>query len=324
MERKKGSLGGEMRMRVNQHCANLSNKTRRNYLKACASFDTWRKEAGLSNRVVRSDPRHAIEQWRDALRERGYADSTIHTYVAGAACGLQIDMTGITPHGTSETKTKSLGLARSSKAALERESNADIVRFQRMVGGRRAALLKLTGNDLVTDESSCVSVRFIKDKGGKTQLQRIRPEHIDEVRAYFERVGPNERLFPYIDKDLDLHGLRAARAREEYQRYAKICETPEGQAEMRRQLWARYKDPTIGCAAYLKAEEKGDKRKMRRMEYLFEQEMKPGKYYLRGANRRVAVTRGLPTAYDRLPLLLVSVFALSHWRSETTVKHYML
>ena len=141
---------------------------------------------------------------------------------------------------------------------------------------------------------------------------------------FFEKVGSNECLFPYIDKDLDLHGLRAVRARYEYQRYMKICATPEGQAEMRRQLWARYKDPTIGCAAYLKAKERGDRKKMRRMEYLFAQEMKPGKYHLRGANRRVAIARGLPTEYDRLVLILVSVFALSHWRSEITVKHYML
>ena len=324
MARKLGSLGGEMRMRVNAHCESKSNKTRRNYLKSCASFDVWRKEAGLSNRVVRTEPRRAVEQWRDYLRKKGYADSTIHTYVAGVACGLKISMTGITPHGTSETKRKSLGRAERSRAALEKESNTDIVRFQRMVGGRRAALTRLTGSDFVIDESGYASVRFIRDKGGKTQLQRLAPEHIDAVRAYFEKVGLHERLFPYIDKDLDIHGLRAARARYEYLRYVKICATPEGQEEMRRQLWARFKDPDIGCAAYLKAKERGDRRTMRRMEFLFSQELAPGKYHLRTANRRVALARGLPTEYDRLALCCVSVFALSHWRSETTVKHYML
>ena len=324
MSAKKGSLGGEMRMRINEHCINKSNKTRRNYLKSCASFDKWRKDAGLSNRVVRSDPRRAVEKWRDALREKGYADSTIHTYVAGVACGLHIDMTGITHHGTSETKTKSLGLSERSKAALLKERNADIVKFQRMVGGRRAALGKLTGSDMVIDESGYEVVKFTNDKGGKTQLQRIAPEHINEVRHYFDRVGPTERLFPYIDKDLDLHGLRAARARSEYLRYEKICATPEGQAQMRHELWARYKDPNVGCAAYLKAKERGDKQKMRRMEYLFSQEMAPGKYHMRGANRRVAISRGLPTALDRLSLICTSVFALSHWRSDVTLKHYIL
>ena len=44
MARKEGSLSGEMRMRVNAHCARKGNKTRRNYKKACAAFDKWRKE----------------------------------------------------------------------------------------------------------------------------------------------------------------------------------------------------------------------------------------------------------------------------------------
>lgn len=43
MARKEGSLGGEMRMGVKEHCTTKSNKT------------------------VRSDPRGALIQWRDAL-----------------------------------------------------------------------------------------------------------------------------------------------------------------------------------------------------------------------------------------------------------------
>ncbi len=324
MARKEGSLGGEMRMRINAHCKSKSNKTRRNYLKACAAFNQWRKEAGLSNKVVRTDPRAAVEKWRDALRDKGYAASTIHTYIAGVACGLQIDMTGITKHGTSADKTKSRGHSERANAAMRNESNGDIVRFQLLVGGRRAALGRLTGNDLVLDESAYLCVRFKRDKGGKTQYQRLDPAKVDEVRAYFDRVGPNELLFPHIDRDLDLHGIRAAHARSEYQRYEKICSTPEGRSEMRRQLWARYKNSAVGCAAYLKAQTLGDAKRMGRLEYLFSQEMASGKYHLRGANRRVAMERGLPTDYDRLALCCVSVFSLSHWRNEVTIKHYML
>ena len=192
-------------MRINEHCKNKSNKTRRNYLKACASFDKWRKSVGLSNSVVRKDRKGAVEKWRDALIAEGYAVSTVHTYIAGIACGLGIDMTGLTPSGTSEDKRKSLGCSERSRTALEKESNADIVRFQRMVGGRRSALMRLRGRDFVTDESNQLVVRFIRDKGAKTQLQRILPEHQDAVRAYFARVEPDEFLFPTISKDMDLH-----------------------------------------------------------------------------------------------------------------------
>ena len=46
MTRKEGSLSGEMRIRVNAHCANKGNKTKRNYKKACEKFDVWRKGEG--------------------------------------------------------------------------------------------------------------------------------------------------------------------------------------------------------------------------------------------------------------------------------------
>lgn len=324
MARKEGSLGGEMRMRVKAHCTTKSNKTKRNYMKACAAFDTWRKGAGLSNKAVRSDPRGALIQWRDALMEEGYAASTIHTYIAGAACGLEVDMTGIARHGTAENKTKSMGRSERHIAAMKKASNADIVRFQRMVGGRRSALMRLRGRDLTLDESTQFCVVFYGDKGGKTQRQRILPEHQEAVRAYFERVAPDELLFPAISKDLDLHYLRALCAKNAYRYYEQICSTPEGRAEMRKQLWKRYTDPEVGCKAYLLAKERGDKKQMERHLYLFSQELADSRYHLRGANRRVAIERGLPTSFDRLSLACVSLLHLSHFRNEVTVKHYML
>ena len=324
MARKEGSLGGEMRIRINEHCKTKSNKTRRNYLKACASFDKWRKSVGLSNNVVRKDRKGAVVKWRDALIAEGYAVSTVHTYIAGIACGLGIDMTGLTHSGTSEDKRKSLGHSERSRTAMERESNADIVRFQRMVGGRRSALGRLRGRDLNLDESNQLCIVFHGDKGAKTQRQRILPEYQDAVRAYFERVAPNQLLFPAISKELDLHYLRAEAAKNAYRFYEKLCSTSEGRAEMRRQLWARYTDPEVGCKAYLLAKERGDTKGMQRHLYLFSQELADGRYYLRGANRRVALKRGLPIFYDRLSLACVSLFHLSHFRNEVTVKHYML
>jgi hypothetical protein len=311
-------------MRVREHCATKSNKTKRNYMKACAAFDTWRKSASLSNKTVRSDPRSALIQWRDALKEEGYAASTIHTYISGAACGLGADMTGIARHGTAENKTKSLGLSERHIAAMQKMSNADIVRFQQMVGGRRSALTRLQGRDLTLDESNQLCIVFHGDKGGKTQRQRILPEHQDAVRAYFASVEPDEFLFPTISKDLDLHYLRAKCAKDAYRYYEQVCSTPEGRTEMRRQLWARYTDPEVGCKAFLMAVAKGEQKCIQRHRYLFSQELADGHYHLRGANRRVAVERGRPTTYDRLALACVSVFHLSHFRNEVTCKHYIL
>ena len=314
-----------MRMRVNDHTKEKSNYTRRNYLKACSSFDAWRKEAGISNKTVRQDPRAAVEKWRDSLQERGYSVATIHTYVAGVCCGLGIEMTKIAKQGTAADKRKSLGLSERSRKARARASNASIVRFQEAVGGRREALQRLTGADFVQDESGAWCVRFIDDKGGKDQLQRIDPADLQLVKSYFDAVKPDELLFPKsFDRDLDLHGIRGEQARREYERYVEICSTPEGREKMRAELWRRFTDPEIGNKSYLLAKERGDKEAMRALRIQFAQEMADGTYHLQQANRQVAIERGLPTAYNRLALCCVSVFTLSHWRNEVTVKNYML
>ena len=322
--RNRGSLGGEMRMRVKEHCKNLSNHTKSNYIHACRSFGDWRKSAGLSNKHVRDNPRDAVVQWAEHLRQAGIAQSTIHTMVVGACCGLGIPSNGIIKHGTAMDKTKSLGRSERAQAALEKKSNQDIVRFQMMVGGRRAALGRLTGNCFVYDESGCPSVLFERDKGGKSHKQIIRPEDVEKEKAYFDAVGPNERLFPKLDKDLDLHGMRAENARRNYQYYAEIASTPQGREQLRQQLWARYTDPVIGCKAWLLAKEQGDKSRMRKLEYRFRKQMEDGAYYLRGANRQAAIERGRPIAYDRLAVLATSVFSLSHWRLDVAAKSYLI
>lgn len=320
-----GAIGGMMHTRVKEHTKRMSTKTRRNYIRACHAFDAWRKEQGFSNKAVAKAPSDYVKQWRDALAEAGYSTSTIHTYIAGACCGLGISMAGIARAGTSADKRKSLGKSVRAEKALERPENAEIVRFQKMVGGRRAALQRLKGGDLVRDESGEWCIQFLRDKGGKDQLQRIAPENLEAVQSYFKDKGPDELLFPKpIDKNLDLHGLRAKHARAEYARYAAICSTPEGRAAMRAQLWRRFKNPQFGCKAWLTAKAKGDRTGMRRAERAFAAEMAEGRYHLQRANRATAKLRGRPTSYDRLALCCVSVFALSHWRNEVTVKHYIL
>lgn len=320
-----GSIGGMMRSRVLEHTKSLSSKTRRNYTRACAAFDAWRKGEQISNKAVSKDPIGAIRQWRDALKQDSYSTATIHTYIAGVCCGLGVSMAGITRSGTSLDKRKSLGHTERAERALNRPQNAKIVAFQKMVGGRRAALQRLRGSDFVQDESGEWCVRFLRDKGGKDQLQRIAPDDVPKVREFFAAVLPDRLLFPErIDRNLDLHGLRAEHARAEYRRYAQICSTPEGRDRMRAQLWARFRNEQYGNKAWLSAKAKGDAAGMRRAERAFAAEMADGRYHLQRANRQMAKERGKPTSYDRLALCCVSVFALSHWRNEVTVKHYII
>lgn len=58
-----------------------------------------------------------------------------------------------------------------------------------------------------------------------------------------------------------------------YQYFEKMARTPAGREQLRHQLWARYTDPEIGCKAWLLAQEKGDKSKLRKLEYRFRKQM---------------------------------------------------
>ena len=321
----RGSLGGEMRMRVKEHCKNLSNHTKSNYIHAVKTFDAWRKTVGLSNKYVRENPRESVMQWVAYLNQSGMAQSTQHTMCAGCCIGLGISSAKICRHGNAMQKTKSLGNSQRAQVAREKESNQDIVRFQMMVGGRRAALGRLTGKDFGLDSSGNACVIFRRDKGGKDHYQVLAEGDVAAVKAYFDRCGPDERLFPQIDHDLDLHGLRAEHSRQMYQYYhSGLCSTPQRREQLRQQLWARYTDPEIGCKAWLIAKERNDKARMRKLEYRFKQQMADGTYYLRGANRQAAIQRGRPVEYDRLALLAVSVFSLSHWRLDVVSKFYII
>lgn len=320
-----GSLHSEMRRTVREHTKNMSNHTRKSYLRACANFDRWRRESGWSNQDVRDNPRAAVEAWRDYMLEEGYSVGTIHTYGAGICTALSISMENLIRSGNASDKRKSLGLSRRSQLAMENPDNADIIRFQHMVGGRRSALQQLRSDDYCIDQNGRFFVIFRRDKGGKKQLQLILPEQAEAVKLFFDSVQPGELLFPEpFSRDLDLHQLRAQRAREVYQYFLKVCSTEEGRAEVREQLWQRYTDPEIGCKAYLMAKRQGDAEAMRALRIRFAAEMKDGEYHLRGANRRVALERGLPTTYDRLSILATSVFSLSHWRTDIAVKSYLL
>lgn len=109
----------------------------------------------------------------------------------------------------------------------------------------------------------------------------------------FIAKGADEKIFPTIDRNLDLHGIRAEHARKEYERYAHICSTQKGRTELRKQLWRRFTDSIIGNKAWLSAKKQGNYQRMKAKEREFIAEMADGVYRLRGNNRKAAIL------YDR-------------------------
>ena len=47
-------------------------------------------------------------------------------------------------------------------------------------------------------------------------------------------------------------------------------------------------------------------------------------YVLRGKNREKAIAQEKPVTYNRLAMMMVSVFHLSHWRLDVTSVNYLV
>ena len=185
------------------------------------------------------------------------------------------------------------------------------IEFQKRIGIRRAELERLTGDDLVIDESGHFCVRVKSGKGGKMQLQRILPQDYEFIRTYFENKNPDERIFSEeeLNNRQSYHTLRAQNARRCYEYYMDLISTEEGRTSLTEEIRLRFAMPDKNG----KIKHKG-----------FKKEFVEGSYKLRGNNKKLAIENNLPTEYDKLALMAVSVFHLSHWRNDVTVASYML
>lgn len=257
-----------------------------------------------------------IADYATHLQKQGYTASTVHTYLAPVAIYHGANLAEVSKP---KRKTSAYTRGRSFNSKTQRTDNdfanvkyAHTVEFQKRVGIRRAELARLKGNDLVEDESGHLCVRVRRGKGGKLQFQRILPEDIAIVKNYFDGKASDEPIFSKADlkNKIPYHYLRAMQAQRAYHYYEEIALTKAGRAKLEKEIqrrWNKYNlNPRTGKSKQL------DPKLLR------------GFYFLRGDNKQFAIQHGLPTKYDKLALLAVSIFHLSHWRNDVSVESYML
>ena len=290
-------------------------QTEKQYRNHAIKFANWCKEQ-YGCRMLEECSAH-IQDYADFLVAQGRTPSTIHTYLAGICriCGIPLaDIQK--PIRVVAENTRSRGTkAVDGRADSSREASPRLYDFAQVVGIRRAEYLHLTPDDLVLDDFGhpCVLVR--KGKGGKRQLQRILPDELPAIKAVFDAPADEQHLFSRdeLKNKIDLHHLRAQRAQKMYRYYLDRIETETG-----------YRAQLISEIRHI-WEQDDEARKSNGYRAKRWSDMKvTGNYVLRGNNRKLAQKHGLPLQYDRLALLAVSVFHLSHWRHDVTVANYLL
>ena len=290
-------------------------QTEKQYRNHAIKFANWCKEQ-YGCRTLGECSAH-IQDYADFLVVQGRSPSTVHAYLAGICriCGVPLaDIQK--PIRVVAENTRSRGMkAVDSRTDSSREASPRLYDFARIVGIRRAEYLHLAPDDLVTDDFGNWCIRVKKGKGGKRQLQRILPEELPAIKAVFGNPATPEHLFSKneMNNKIDLHHLRALRAQKMYRYYLDRIENETG-----------YRAQLISEIRHV-WEQDDEARKSNGCRTKRWSDMKvTGNYVLRGNNRKLAQKHGLPLQYDRLALLAVSIFHLSHWRHDVTVANYLL
>ena len=327
MGRTSESLQHALIMRVLPKIQNK--KTGTAYKKHIKSFSKWAREHGY--RRPDQITKDVIQEYEQHLEgsPKGYSPATIHAYLSPVCSAANVNMEEIRkPKRTAGSivrgrRQNADGQEVSRNRQGDRQANNPkyerLVSLQRVLGIRRAELSRLNGSDLV-ERGSSLYVRVRRGKGGKEQLQYVLPQDKQIVREIFTGIGPDQKIFSReeMNNTINLHGMRAAHGRDCYQHYLHLVTTKQGAADNLRQT-------------LLKRWEKGherlratDQKSWERQRTRFIADCDDRPYRLRGENLSKAQALGLPEEYNRLALMCVSVFHLSHWRLDVTVTNYII
>lgn len=292
-------------------------RTKQSYMESVTHFATWAKAVG--HKYFDQLNKDVIQEYADHLRAEGKTAGTIHTRLAPVCVGAGISMREIRkPRRTIDTIVRGRSAVANEVGHRQKgqERYSRLVVLQEALGIRRAELAALTPEDAVRDENGTVVAVIVRHgKGGKRQEQRVLPGRRDAVTRVFNSAAGADRVFSgeEMANKINLHGMRAAVAQEAYGYYAGILkEHPEAAGKMRSELMQALRDNNTADAFAKKRRQFTD------------DITNENPYRLRGATRAKAVKLGLPTEYNRLSLMMVSVFHLAHWRINVTTANYLL
>lgn len=282
----------------------FSYSTMNNYIRFVKDFANYVYIQTGTSRVSISESVKYIQSYIDSLISKGDSPNTINlklSAVCKATGQYVVDYTH--PIRRYSEVTRSVKTAVRDKYNSRRACEA--LELNRAIGLRRNELARVSINDIHIGEK-CAYI-YSKGKGGKNNVTYISdPKKLDILYKYMRQAiaDGRETLLSkeQMNHDADLHHARAICAIDEYKRVAEDMRiNPE-----RRDY---YKD-------YIKAIFKKYNKP------LLEDLDKP--YFLRGAGKKLCISQGKSYIYDRVAVLYVSLTILHHFRSDTTVQHYLI
>ena len=322
-----------------------NNKTIGPYKHHIGVFADWAAGLGIKRTADIQKQGYApvtlIQKYTDELVKKGLKPTSVHTYLAPVCKGLGIGMEQINkPQRLSKDIVKNTKLQQNKLGQKQADDPryARVLRLAEIVTVRPQAMVRLTTKNLKVDENGDHIIE-VRDKGGKMSIQLLLPHEVEFVRDILSKDADGNPLkpgeCPFTAKDLGqiaYSKYRILRAQEmerffeikfnawqdmpkktEQQREAREKAKAEAMAE--KQQWI---DKIV--AKYAAAHPKETPEKIAQYRHALSRETKIS---IREGNRERAIALGRPTEYDRVAVRIASVYALSHWKDETTIRNYL-
>lgn len=288
-------------LRINHSKEHIySYSTMENYQKEVGYFGDWLIKQG-HKRISIEESREYIQPYIDYCVEQKLSPYKINKRLSAICKATHYDIQDYNHPERSVAR-----ITRGVDTAVHDEYNekhyAEIINANRILGLRRNELKKLKVKDFEISDKSII-VHTI-GKGGKENVQIITDKaEIETAKSWLVDKNPDDRVFSAdnFNNDVNFHKQRELRAKDVYERVvADMNNNPESREY--------YK-------TFIKNFFERDGKKLR------EDLEKP--YVVRGENRKRLEQQGRALEYDRVAVLYVSLTVLNHYRSDTSVNHYI-
>lgn len=306
--RERLALEGKSKEEINEICNRINcfkwklfaKRTKIDYIEGNVQFCHFLEKKYRTSYLTLKEAEKHIQEFVDDLKARNRSSNTIHDYLA-AVCKTFGKYMGDYDHPIRH------GVCLKDDPTKYNTKRGETTRDVALISGlRRRELGHLKVDDIKFIDCQTVHI-FSIGKGGKhnrTVLKGIIA--VAKLKEYISRAEKMNNNFLLTKAEARVpDGLHYCRAMCAQITYNAVLQEMENDPAKRAEYIQKIKDEFKRCGRKLK-----------------ENLDKP--YRLRGYNREAALSIGKPIVYDRVAAMYVSLFILHHFRTNTTILHYLV
>lgn len=306
--RERLALEGKSKEEINNICNRINcfkwkifaKRTKIDYIEGNIQFCHFLEKKYHTSYLTLKEAKKHIQEFVDDLKERNRSSNTIHDYLA-SVCKVFGKYMGDYDHPIRHGVCLKDDPTKYNTKLGEKTRDVGLT-----TDLRRRELAHLKVDDIKFIDSETVHI-FSIGKGGKhnrTVLKGI--VAVAKLKEYIGRAEKTDNNFLLTKAEAHVpDGLHYCRAMCAQNTYYAVLQDMENDSAKRAEYIQKIKDEFKRCKRKLK--ENLDKA-----------------YWLRGYNREAALSIGKPIVYDRVAAMYVSLFILQHFRTSTTILHYLV